>query len=333
MSRLIVKNLPSGVSFRRRVRDFAFNIEPSLISSEQIAEKRLRDILSEYGTITDLTLKYRAGGSFRHFGFVGFKSEAAAKEACEKLNGTYIDTCQIVVDFCKPLGEQEKFRPHVGTSEKRSAAADETPTYGSRDPKRQRINRLRSVMQNPLLSDEEKELLKRVIDEPELDQFLSMHDQLGSGTRQLWSDDKSTSNNKEEQDTTGAEPAPTTSANLEYLKKKIVKKVAAREKLEGKSRNCIKLKNLPPRITKAELKAFIAPLKPTRTFRARPGEKIAGILSVSSTKYIGLTLGAICLRFWNRNYICCFLVFCRLSVCVFADGIGSGRDESTAKRS
>ena len=65
----------------------------------QISEKKLRDIFSAKGFITDLQLKYNKAGVFRQFAFIGYKTEDEAKEAKEYFNNTFILTSKIQVNI------------------------------------------------------------------------------------------------------------------------------------------------------------------------------------------------------------------------------------------
>lgn len=85
MSRLIVKNLPKSVT-----------------------ESKLKELFSEKGFVTDVQLKYTKDGTFRHFGFIGFKTEEEALKAKEYFDKTCIDTCRISVDLCADLGDPSK---------------------------------------------------------------------------------------------------------------------------------------------------------------------------------------------------------------------------------
>ncbi|XP_042297414.1 probable RNA-binding protein 19 [Sceloporus undulatus] len=95
MSRLIVKNLPSGMK-----------------------EDRFRNLFAAFGTLTDCTLKFTKDGKFRKFGFIGFKSEDDAKAALTHLNKSFIDTAKVTVEFCKSFGDPLKPRAWSKHSQK-----------------------------------------------------------------------------------------------------------------------------------------------------------------------------------------------------------------------
>ena len=83
MSRLIVKNLPTTITEDKFKKAFA----------------------SQGGEVTDVQLKYTKEGKFRHFGFVGFKTEEGAQKAKQYFNGTYIGATKVSVEQCADLGD------------------------------------------------------------------------------------------------------------------------------------------------------------------------------------------------------------------------------------
>ncbi|KAM9330805.1 putative RNA-binding protein 19 [Gastrophryne carolinensis] len=95
MSRLIVKNLPSGMK-----------------------EGRFRELFAEFGTLTDCSLKYAKNGKFRKFGFIGYGSEEEAKAALSHFNKSYIDTSRIAVEVCKSFGDPAKAKAWSKHSQK-----------------------------------------------------------------------------------------------------------------------------------------------------------------------------------------------------------------------
>uniref|UniRef100_A0A5S6R3M4 RRM domain-containing protein n=1 Tax=Trichuris muris TaxID=70415 RepID=A0A5S6R3M4_TRIMR len=92
-SRLIVKGLP-----------------------KHITEQRLKHLFDNYGVVTDCQLKYSADGRFRGFAFVGFLTVDSAEAAVNELNGTFVDTARIHVDYC------HRFYPSL-RAEERSASS------------------------------------------------------------------------------------------------------------------------------------------------------------------------------------------------------------------
>uniref|UniRef100_A0A8C9TAE6 RNA binding motif protein 19 n=1 Tax=Scleropages formosus TaxID=113540 RepID=A0A8C9TAE6_SCLFO len=106
MSRLIVKNLPSGMK-----------------------EERLRAMFSAFGTLTDCVLKFTKEGKFRRFAFVGFREEEDAERATRHFHRSFVDTSRISVERCKSFGDPTKPRAWSRRSH-RSA----TPTEEEEEP-------------------------------------------------------------------------------------------------------------------------------------------------------------------------------------------------------
>lgn len=65
----------------------------------QITSKRLEKHFAQKGTITDVQLKYTKEGTFRHFAFIGYKTEEEADVAKEYFNNTYLDAYKIQVSM------------------------------------------------------------------------------------------------------------------------------------------------------------------------------------------------------------------------------------------
>lgn len=107
MSRLIVKNLPSGMK-----------------------EDRFRKLFAAFGTLTDCSLKFTKDGKFRKFGFIGFKSEDEAKTAMNHFNKSFIDMARITVEFCKSFGDPLK--PRAWSKHSQNPSAPDKPTNNSK---------------------------------------------------------------------------------------------------------------------------------------------------------------------------------------------------------
>lgn len=84
MSRIIVKNLPKAIT-----------------------AKKLEELFSSIGPVTDLQLKYTKDGVFRCFGFIGYKTEEEADAAQNYFNNTFVYTSKIQVEKCKNLGDPD----------------------------------------------------------------------------------------------------------------------------------------------------------------------------------------------------------------------------------
>ena len=71
-----------------------------------ITEDKFRKTFSSQGgEVTDVQLKYTKEGKFRHFGFVGFKTDEGAEKAKKYFNNTYIGATKVSVEVCADLGD------------------------------------------------------------------------------------------------------------------------------------------------------------------------------------------------------------------------------------
>ena len=124
MSRLIVKGLPSYLS-----------------------DARLRDHFSEKGHVTDVKLMRRPDGTSRRFGFVGFRTEAEAAEACAYFDRTYIDTSRISVAPAKKIGDEDLAKKeHVRGGAKAAAPTEAKPPRTKASEKGASFEEFLSVM-------------------------------------------------------------------------------------------------------------------------------------------------------------------------------------------
>ena len=63
--------------------------------------------------MTDVQLKYTKDKKFRHFGFVGFKSAAAAEAAVKHFHNTFMGATKISVEFCAEWGSAGDAKPRA----------------------------------------------------------------------------------------------------------------------------------------------------------------------------------------------------------------------------
>ncbi|KAK3152124.1 hypothetical protein QOZ80_2BG0154710 [Eleusine coracana subsp. coracana] len=87
-SRLCVKNLPKGAD-----------------------ERRLREVFSQKGEVTDAKVMRTKDGKSRQFAFIGFRTKEEAEEALKYFNNTYIDTCKITCEAARKIGDPDAPRP------------------------------------------------------------------------------------------------------------------------------------------------------------------------------------------------------------------------------
>ncbi|XP_078083132.1 putative RNA-binding protein 19 [Mustelus asterias] len=141
MSRLIVKNLPSGMK-----------------------DERFRSLFGAFGTLTDCTLKFTKDGKFRKFGFVGFKTEEETQAALQHFNKSYIDTSRIAVEFCKSFGDPALSRPWSKHSQKNLAA--ELPKQAKEE--KCQVEQNKDTKKKPVIESLEHE-------DEEFEEFLAVH--------------------------------------------------------------------------------------------------------------------------------------------------------------
>ena len=155
-SRIIVKHLPSKET-----------------------EKRLRELFSSCGEVTDVKLMKTKGGTFRHFGFVGFVEESQASAAVEQFNKTYIDASKIEIELAKPYGHEELARPWSKYS-KGSSAYNRREKAAMKDNKETKQSE--KVDKGEHLSKQNQTQLAQLLEEyeqlesdPSFQEFLDVH--------------------------------------------------------------------------------------------------------------------------------------------------------------
>ena len=91
-----------------KISSWMFSISSCLHRSSPL--KFENRILIRSLQVTNVQLKYTREGKFRHFGFVGFKTDDDAKNAQKYFNGTFIGSSKISVEVCADLGDESKPR-------------------------------------------------------------------------------------------------------------------------------------------------------------------------------------------------------------------------------
>ncbi|KAK3911907.1 putative RNA-binding protein 19 [Frankliniella fusca] len=281
MSRLIVKGLPSNIT-----------------------EDALRAKFSEKGLVTDVQLKYK-NGVFRRFGFVGFKKEDDAKAALEYFNNTCIGSSRIQVEVCADLGSTEKPRAWSKYAKGTSAYLKLHPEEATKDKQaepqeneRKKNKDKKNGIQDPKYKDD-----------PQFIEFMEMH----LGKNATWSNDvlggtgdgpavtektMEDLQNKIISTIPEEDLASAKISDFEYLRRKIVKSRTKNDsekekilpekpdpdpdsrpvKAEKKHKfYYVKLRGLPYKAKKKQIKEFFTPLKPKSI---RIPTKIKGIAYV-----------------------------------------------------
>ncbi|XP_077267436.1 putative RNA-binding protein 19 [Temnothorax americanus] len=177
MSRLIVKNLPKGVT-----------------------DTKLKELFSQKGIVTDVQLKYK-DGKFRRFAFIGYKTEEQAKLAQTYFDQTCIDTCVISVEHCANLGDPSKprswskyandssYNKANETSDAKSKAKpiDSAGKNDTGETKNKSVVKKKKKKADKKDSDEVKKALEKHKDDPLFMEFLETH--TGKDAKAVWKND------------------------------------------------------------------------------------------------------------------------------------------------
>ncbi|XP_030745137.1 probable RNA-binding protein 19 [Sitophilus oryzae] len=278
MSRLIIKNLPKSIS-----------------------EDKIRELFTEYGTITDIQLKYTPEGKFRKFAFIGFQNENQAAEAIEHLHHTFIATSKISVEQCALLGDSNKPKAW-------SKYAPDSTAYKKTHKAEIKDEEVKEKTVKPK-KDIEAELLEKYKDDPMFEEFLQIHGDQDKLTKlkqkplKVDSDDSGAHSDVDQSDEndrgSDLEEAPKEKlaekpiSDMEYMKslmkgskvedssdETVEKK--PRQKMEKKIKEkvtlfTLKLKDLPYKIKKKDIREFFRPNVP---FSIRIPRQIHGIAFV-----------------------------------------------------
>nr|XP_042903709.1 probable RNA-binding protein 19 [Parasteatoda tepidariorum] len=168
MSRIVVKNLPKDIN-----------------------AKKLEEVFSANGEITDLQLKYNKQGIFRQFAFIGYKTEEEATNAKKIFHNTFFHTSKIQVEICSNLGDANKPKSWKESLEfKKSKEKEQTKDVN-----------VKSLKKNDFVPDELK-------NDPQFKEYLGVNQDRKS--KPVWgedvdlssSDSESSQEDSEEEDNT-----------------------------------------------------------------------------------------------------------------------------------
>nr|XP_033342924.1 probable RNA-binding protein 19 [Megalopta genalis] len=287
MSRLIVKNLPKGIT-----------------------DTKLKELFSQKGLVTDVQLKYTKDGVFRRFAFIGFKSEEQAVAAKEYFDKTCIDTSRISIEQCAGLGDSSKpksWSKHASDSTKPDVLDKDSTNIGETEsldktvkPEVKKENHKKNKKEN--VRNELKKALDKHKDDPLFAEFLASH----AISKSVWTndtflddtqenssnseDDNESDNDKDEDDKKEEEEEPKVAnkviSDLEYMEalkgkdeqhtvKNIEKKTTS--KRGSLKFFTVKLHGLGYNHKKKDVKHFFHPLKAKSI---RVPRKIKGIAYV-----------------------------------------------------
>nr|XP_022906482.1 probable RNA-binding protein 19 [Onthophagus taurus] len=254
MSRIIVKNLP-----------------------KKITEEKIRKIFGERGLLTDVQLKYTSEGTFRRFAFLGYQTEKEAQEAIKHFNNTCIQTNTIVVEACAALGDVAKPKSWSKYSADSSAYKKLHPETIQDELKKKKEDNKKS--EKKLNKDDKKaEILKKYKDDPQFEEYLQVHapheiELLNNLRTKKDSDDES----DDSSDSGVSEPTNDINENEEKVDtSKIKQEKKQKQKKDLKLFN-LKLKDLPYKCKKKDIKEFF---KPNIPFSIRIPRNIKGIAFV-----------------------------------------------------
>ena len=142
-------------------------------------EKCLRELFSSCGEVTDVRLMKTKGGTFRHFGFVGFVEESQASAAVEQFGNTYMDASKIEVELAKPYGHEELARPWSKHSKGSSAYNKMEKARAQADMETKASEKMdkgeRQMKQNQTQLAQMLEEYEQLQSDPSFQEFLDVH--------------------------------------------------------------------------------------------------------------------------------------------------------------
>uniref|UniRef100_A0A2L2YCS3 Putative RNA-binding protein 19 n=1 Tax=Parasteatoda tepidariorum TaxID=114398 RepID=A0A2L2YCS3_PARTP len=235
MSRIVVKNLPKDIN-----------------------AKKLEEVFSANGEITDLQLKYNKQGIFRQFAFIGYKTEEEATNAKKIFHNTFFHTSKIQVEICSNLGDANKPKSWKKSLEfKKSKEKEQTKDVN-----------VKSVKKNDFVPDELK-------NDPQFKEYLGVNQDRKS--KPVWgedvdlnsSDSESSQEDSEEEDNTDHSNADKKQSQEEQQSNSEERKEDQKDSLKSttdkqkkyKELFTVKLTNLPYQCKKAQIKKFFNSLK------------------------------------------------------------------------
>ena len=296
MSRLIIKNLPPKTT-----------------------EEKLRKSFDSHGIITDVQLKFTKEGKFRHFAFIGYKTEDEAQRAQKYTNNTYFGASKIQVEVSADLGDADsKPRSWSKYATDSSAYQKLHKTEESEevtDKKQLKTEKEKKKERKRLKKEKIKEvnaLMDKYKNDPKFQEFLRVHQRNSTET---WNNDailqvgKAYEDEPEEENVAteeiviekNKEACESKLSDLDYLKTKGLKEdenvqgkllqlsAETPQKLEKFQRESkifftVKLENLPCTTKKKDVKKFFGPntgIKSIRVPRNIKGIAYVGFSSES----------------------------------------------------
>ena len=162
-SRVIVKNLPGKAT-----------------------EKRLRELFSSCGEVTDVKLMKTKKGTFRKFGFIGFSSEDQAENAMDRFHKTFIDTSKVEVELAKPYQDPQLARPWSKYSKGSSAHSKHEKVSNKKKGREDEIETGKEAEKPSSGFVQKLEECDKLEEDPDFQEFLGLHKH--SSHVQTWRD-------------------------------------------------------------------------------------------------------------------------------------------------
>ena len=273
MSRLIIKNLPPKTT-----------------------EEKLRKTFDSHGIVTDVQLKFTKEGKFRHFAFIGYKTEDEAQRAQKYANNTYFGASKIQVEISADLGDADskprswsKYATDSSAYQKLHKSNEETLEITNK--KQQLTEKEKKKERKRLKKEKIKEvnsLMDKYKNDPKFQEFLRVHQRNSTET---WNNDaiiqvgKAYENDEPKEENTEeiiekSEAFESKLSDLDYLKTKGLKEdenvkgsnsvplnsrgagllsTAEKSQKELKIFFTVKLENLPCTTKKKDVKKFFGP--------------------------------------------------------------------------
>lgn len=226
-------------------------------------------------------MKYTKDGKFRKFGFIGFKKPEQAFAVIDSLNKTFINASQIQVELCSALSDPNKPRAwskHAPDSTAFKKSHEKTIKENGVDdePEKKKKKKKDKKIKDP----EVEKLLKEHKDDPQFKEFLKNHLPGDDVLSELSGDEED--DDEEEKKESENKVANEEVSDLEYLRLKTGKKIklkaesGANADVKNKLKLfTVKIKGIPPRATKSQIKDFLKPAKPFHIRRAIKPKSIA----------------------------------------------------------
>ncbi|CAL8130979.1 unnamed protein product [Orchesella dallaii] len=255
-SRLIVKNLPKSIT-----------------------QDKLKQLFEEKGEVTDVQLKYTPEGKFRHFGFVGFRDGETAQVAQQYFDKTFVGASRICVSLCHTLGAKPLPMNKVAR-ERQIAEKEKLNKKGKSETEEQ-------YEQPAKRKRKEDEILEKCEKDPAFLEFLSAHkktaaawgnDTLVDELKKLKQktkkkkevkmkvDDMTESMEEDGVEAIGGGEEGKKSKEDKVVEGEVIEDGAVKGKKMKKNKLnaeffTLKLRDVPKKARKKDIKAFFAPLK------------------------------------------------------------------------